>query len=52
MQKKDLKEIEYTDCNGGIRIGFAAHAKIDPDNGDIFNIGFEPPHSSIMKFNK
>ncbi len=52
MRKEDMQEIGFTDFNGGIKIGFAAHPKIDPDNGDIINIGFEPPNSSIMKFDK
>jgi carotenoid cleavage dioxygenase-like enzyme len=35
-----------------IRKGFSAHPKIDPNNGDIFNIGFNVQTFDVYKMTK
>lgn len=31
---------------------FSAHPKVDPENGDIFNIGTKLPNVHVMKMDK
>lgn len=37
---------------GWMNSAFSAHPKVDPDNGDIFNIGMSLPNLSIMRATK
>ena len=48
IRKKDLFELGY-DNYGSIKRAYSAHPKTDPENGDIYNIGFVPPNLQLMK---
>lgn len=51
MKKQNLETIGSNNF-GWIDSGFSAHPKVDPDNGDIYNIGNNIPHQYLMKMNK
>ena len=46
MKKKDLKTIGFSDF-GWISGAYSAHPKVDPDNGDIFNLGTNFKESTV-----
>jgi carotenoid cleavage dioxygenase-like enzyme len=51
IKKEDLKDEGFSDF-GWIKSAYSAHPKVDPDNGDIYNIGMSPPMINIMKSTK
>jgi len=51
LKKKDLKSEGFSNY-GWITSAFSAHPKVDPDNGDIFNIGMDLPNIRIMRATK
>jgi all-trans-8'-apo-beta-carotenal 15,15'-oxygenase len=46
-----MTENDFTSF-GFLEKGFSAHPKIDPDNGDIYNIGFNMGSFDIFRMNK
>lgn len=51
MGEKLLDENGFTDF-GYIKKGFSAHPKVDPDNGDIYNIGLNMGAFDVYRMNK
>ena len=51
IRKQDLKNEGFSDF-GWITSAFSAHPKVDPTNGDIYNVGMSLPHFSIMRATK
>ena len=51
MSEKELKEKDFTNF-GFVQKGFSAHPKIDPDNGDIYNIGFNMGTFDVWRMTK
>jgi all-trans-8'-apo-beta-carotenal 15,15'-oxygenase len=51
MEEKTMNEEDFDDF-GFVQKGFSAHPKIDPDNGDIFNIGFNIGTCDLYRMSK
>lgn len=51
LRKSDLENIGFSNF-GWINSAFSAHPKVDPENGDIFNIGMSLPNMNIMRATK
>lgn len=51
LKKQDLKNEGFNNF-GWINSAFSAHPKVDPVNGDIFNIGMSIPNLTIMRATK
>ena len=46
MKKKTLQSVGFVDFNW-IKESFSAHPKVDPENGDIYNIGINYSSTSL-----
>ncbi len=51
MEEKTINEHGFKDL-GFIEKAYSAHPKVDPDNGDIFNIGFNGDSFNVYRISK
>lgn len=51
MDEKSMIERGFNDF-GFIKNSFSAHPKIDPDNGDIYNVGFNTNTFDVYRISK